>query len=348
MTAPLDTLARTLGATTSRREALRAFGAFAATSALTFAGLGFGSLDPGRSQPGPSTSRAAGTCGPPSGTGLPEFCSDNGHCLCMSTPESDRACMEFPFGSLCDETPACSTNDDCAALGGAYVCAYPGDGFCDDNQGRCLVPCGTTDWSGTWTGTSALGSERVDVRFVVTDVDDSLRGRLFVADPVSGEWVDLGPFSGAHLGGWASWTADTGLGVSGEFVGDAFTGTLRFPEVRGHAAFAASVVLTKSAPVGSEPVPGTSDPKRVEMLAPYPNPARSGYAVTIPLRVSEAGPVRVAVYDALGRELVVLHDGPVSAGDLRLPMSASLAPGTYAVRATSGTAVATRTLTIAR
>ena len=347
MTAPLDTLARTLGASTSRRDALRALGAFTATTALSFVGLGFSG--PRAADRALASGRAAGACVGSPIPGFPEFCSGSSNCLCMDTPEGTTACAELPFDIAFCEAPTCTSSADCAGLGPAYFCGSPGSGFCDDGLARCVAPCGLLDWTGTWAGASVLGAERLDVRFEVADVEDALSGRIAVADPVTGAWVDLGALSGYHYGTWGSWTTATGLSVAGEFAGDVFTGTVTFPEVRGHEAFAASVTLTKSGSVVNEPAPSGSDPRRVELLAPYPNPARSGSAVTIPLRVIEAGSVRVAVYDVLGRELVVLHDGPASAGALPLTLdAAALAPGPYVVRATSGTGVATRTLTVAR
>lgn len=66
--------------------------------------------------------------------------------------------------------------------------------------------------------------------------------------------------------------------------------------------------------------------------APYPNPARGAARVRFALR--DAAPARLALYDALGREVAVLYDGTPSAGE---PVTAVLdasahASGTYFVR----------------
>jgi hypothetical protein len=60
------------------------------------------------------------------------------------------------------------------------------------------------------------------------------------------------------------------------------------------------------------------------------------------------GEARVAVYDALGREVLVLHDG-LAAGSIQARVEAGqLAPGAYVVRAATGTTVQTRSLTVVR
>lgn len=86
----------------------------------------------------------------------------------------------------------------------------------------------------------------------------------------------------------------------------------------------------------------------IQLGAPRPNPA-AGLA-RVSLSTDAATQVRVAVYDALGREVAVLHDGTVDAGTRELTLDGtSLSPGTYVVRAASGAeAPQTRVLTIGR
>ena len=76
-----------------------------------------------------------------------------------------------------------------------------------------------------------------------------------------------------------------------------------------------------------------------------PNPSRN--AATVRLAVPVSGEVRTALYDALGREVTVLHDGPLPAGprDLALP---DLAPGVYVVRAVSRDRSASAAVTVVR
>ena len=77
-----------------------------------------------------------------------------------------------------------------------------------------------------------------------------------------------------------------------------------------------------------------------------PNPARG--SVTVRLAVGDADAVRVSLYDALGRRVATLHDGP-AVGALDLSVDASrLAPGVYVLRAVSQDATATRRMTVVR
>jgi hypothetical protein len=79
----------------------------------------------------------------------------------------------------------------------------------------------------------------------------------------------------------------------------------------------------------------------------YPNPfaGRSTLAFTL----AEASDVRLAVYDALGREVAVLVDGPVEAGAHQAAFDASALPsGVYLYRLQAGAAAQTGRLTVVR
>ena len=80
-------------------------------------------------------------------------------------------------------------------------------------------------------------------------------------------------------------------------------------------------------------------------LAVFPNP--SAGAAQLRLTVAAAGPVRVEVFDVLGRRAALLHDGPVGADGLRLAVDA-LPAGAYVVRARGADFVATERLTVTR
>ena len=59
--------------------------------------------------------------------------------------------------------------------------------------------------------------------------------------------------------------------------------------------------------------------------------------------------VRLVVYDVLGREVAVLHDGPLASGQHEVPVGASgLPPGVYVVRAEAESAVAMARVTVVR
>jgi hypothetical protein len=92
-------------------------------------------------------------------------------------------------------------------------------------------------------------------------------------------------------------------------------------------------------------------PAALALGAPRPNPARAG--AVVPYEVPVAGPVRLAAYDVLGREVAVLADGERGPGahEARLDAGA-LAAGVYVVRlvgeGADGPAAAVGRLTVVR
>ena len=88
-------------------------------------------------------------------------------------------------------------------------------------------------------------------------------------------------------------------------------------------------------------------PEALALDAPYPNPSRG--TVTVPFVVPQDGPVRLADYDVLGREVGVLAEGDTEAGahEVRWP-TAGLAPGVYLVRVVVGAEAQVRRVTVVR
>jgi hypothetical protein len=138
-----------------------------------------------------------------------------------------------------------------------------------------------------------------------------------------------------------------GPGVYGHLVSIA-GGFLTIPRGRAiadalNSGAVATATLTPyfAGPVASEPPLATGSALR---LAVSPNPSSDAIALT--LEAARAGVVRVAVYDALGREVAAVHDGPLVAGVHRFSWEAAgLAPGLYVIRASNADATATVTLT---
>ncbi|MGB3541759.1 M4 family metallopeptidase [Rubrivirga sp.] len=102
--------------------------------------------------------------------------------------------------------------------------------------------------------------------------------------------------------------------------------------------------------IGGTPRQGVSSetgPNARFDLEVAPNPI--GAQARVSFSVLKAASVRVAVYDALGREVAVLEDGMISAGehDVRLD-AAALPAGVYVVRLEAGGAVEVRTITVVR
>ena len=83
------------------------------------------------------------------------------------------------------------------------------------------------------------------------------------------------------------------------------------------------------------------------LSAPAPNPTAG--TSTLRVRLGAAQTVRVSVLDALGREVAVLHDGAMPAGETPLSVTTrGLAPGVYVVRMAGAGSVATQRLVVAR
>jgi hypothetical protein len=81
---------------------------------------------------------------------------------------------------------------------------------------------------------------------------------------------------------------------------------------------------------------------------PFPAPARDQARFEVVLR--ETQPLRVALYDVMGRRVRLLHDGPVQAGvtkRVRIGV-AELASGTYFLRVRGDSVHLTRKLVVTR
>jgi choice-of-anchor B domain-containing protein len=89
-------------------------------------------------------------------------------------------------------------------------------------------------------------------------------------------------------------------------------------------------------------------PAGFALSAPAPNPARDRAALS--LTVERAQTVRAEAFDALGRRVAVLYDGPAAAGAVTelVLEAAGLVPGPYLVRVTGETFTTARPLAILR
>ena len=88
-------------------------------------------------------------------------------------------------------------------------------------------------------------------------------------------------------------------------------------------------------------------PAEIALRSVYPNPL-AGQA-RIPYELPAASAVRLAVYDALGREVAVVASGERPAGFHEASLDASgLSPGVYHVRLTAGAFVGAARFTVVR
>lgn len=93
--------------------------------------------------------------------------------------------------------------------------------------------------------------------------------------------------------------------------------------------------------VASEDAPGAVP---LSFLA-WPNPALDRLAIAIVRADRDTAPVRIEIFDALGRRVVATEAASIGATQLDI---SGLARGTYLIRATSGAHVARQTVTVAR
>ena len=93
-------------------------------------------------------------------------------------------------------------------------------------------------------------------------------------------------------------------------------------------------------------------PDRVVLTPIYPNPAH--HSIAIRYGLPTRAPIQLAVYDILGRQVAVLHEGPQAAGyhvvhwDGRRVDGSTVASGTYLIRLQSGDTVRTGRATLVR
>ena len=140
---------------------------------------------------------------------------------------------------------------------------------------------------------------------------------------------------------------DTARGLAIEPDGDLVVVGSAQEDVGGdlHSDFGLARFIGDAIPVANEPEAGL--PSGFALHAVYPNPFK--LQAVVPFDVPEGGPVRVALYNLLGREVGVLVDGVRSAGHHEAVLNGSGLPsGVYLVRMTAGGSSHTRTLTLLR
>ena len=99
-------------------------------------------------------------------------------------------------------------------------------------------------------------------------------------------------------------------------------------------------------------IEAVAEPTTPEVITVFPNPAVASATVTLTQRVTTTG--RLSLVDALGRECMVLHDGPVLQGpahfrvSLRKPDGTALPAGVYHVVFRVGDGVRTARVVVGR
>ncbi len=156
------------------------------------------------------------------------------------------------------------------------------------------------------------------------------------ADAAGASWKEVGFVASETDGGSTSEThsyrfADTNL----PFEADSLSYRLRQVDIDGSATLSDPLVVELGAP------------NELILHAPAPNPARG--QTSLRYEVPERAPVRIELFDVMGRHVSTLVDGQAAAGRKTTALDASdLSSGTYFVRLTAEGAVRTEQITVVR
>ena len=175
-------------------------------------------------------------------------------------------------------------------------------------------------WVAASRGPFRLTTADNEIRFTLSETPGAA-----IADPSA-----VVVYHRPYVGGTFEALPTTVDAATGEVVGTGFRSLGEF-------------VLASDA--GALPTDGAADGALA--LAASPNPAHG--AATVTVTMPAPGPAEVAVFDALGRRVARLWDGPLAAGPHRLALDAGALPaGVYLVRAVTPAGVAGRAVTVVR
>lgn len=200
-----------------------------------------------------------------------------------------------------------------------------------------------TGASGNYFGVSALSSELsgwsyfIDYPAAAGQPQDE--GQMYAGLTTEGPLDDPASNSDQRIvQGTGPFTIPAGGSVVADFA---------FVAGAGLADFNANVATVRGLIVAGEEGPGTGAAANA-LSAPRPNPTAG--TAELSLTVEQSQTVRVAVYDALGREVAVLLDAPVAAGvEQALRVDARPLPaGVYVVRAAGETFQAMQRVIVTR
>ena len=285
---------------------------------------------------------AAAVPTPPAG-GLPEGASVSGDAFGMAY--SHRAAgadslvwqsvASFP-GQTIDVVAVQAGPRDGSKAGRFLATVYNGginqvQVYASDDGGATWAPVVTAPTPGAFYYLLAAPDGAVYFYYRTSDLGRSLYG--------SGDggqtWADLGPVGGA----WPFGIRQIAVGPDGRLYAGG-SGDSPWGEPGG-GVFRTTMPVV----VAADDAPPSASAPRLRVRV-YPNP--SGGAVTLALAgLAPHRVVRLALYDVLGREVAVLHDGPARAEQRFAVEPGTLAAGSYVARAESGGQVATATFTVA-
>lgn len=126
------------------------------------------------------------------------------------------------------------------------------------------------------------------------------------------------------------------LSTTGTTVGETYEGTLHFDDLQ--ASYPAGATSSAGGP---------TPPGLFALTGVYPNPSRT--SATVAFRTGAPGPVRLVLYDTLGRAVLTAYEGLAGAGDQVVDVDVSGLPsGVYVLRAAGGGGGASTKLMVIR
>ena len=138
--------------------------------------------------------------------------------------------------------------------------------------------------------------------------------------------------------------AQSAYAFTGEASQGAASGAVPSRSAKSRAGQRRFLLAVGQQPVDTQP---EAEPRMMSLGAPVPNPTRG--AVRIPYALASSGEARVAVYDALGREVAVLASGEHRAGRHEATLDArGFAPGVYVVRLSTPEDASVQRITVVR
>lgn len=288
------------------------------------------------------TDGAGNTCSTPifiPGSGNDDVDEDgvpNGEDNCPTTPNPDQSDSDGDgVGDVCDNCPDVDNPDQADTDGDGT-----GDVCEDDTEDRTPPVCGdiTYEEEGPDGAISAILSSATDEESGIASV--SFTSLVNLGGFANGN----GPFDQGDLYMTPNPNPTT-VALRGERIEYGVSARIVVEVTNGEG------LTSFCDPVLSQLDASIPDAFRLEAV--YPNPFRpSSGTARLGVRLAEAAPVRVVVYDALGREVARLVDEALDAGTYEVEWDGTdlsgrrLASGVYLYRVTAGAFVETQRITI--